>query len=431
LVTVTGWDVRNASGKPLWSGDRAPLVEQGAIPQGCQVVQDGAIRLAIVGPCHVGPQRLREGLGSVRAGRWAQLTTWPGSYWVVAQDGRSTVLITDLAGTRPFYYADGPTGIVWATSARTLADGVGSALDLGSLTARLICPTVPDVCGTGTAFTGVQRLPGGHVLLVHRDGTHQTVGYERPRSMGFSEAAEELRTALVVATGARARSSHRLTADLSGGLDSTSLVVLATAATDAQVMAVTHADATSCNEDVTYARRAAAGRANLKHIVVQDGDGLFFDDLLAAPRTDQPFPDAARWRMRAAYQQVCVDHASTAHLTGSGADTLLSVSPYYLADLAREGDVRALWEHALARARLRRLPVRSVLTGAVRLSHTSHALGLRHLADEITAGPAHPTRQESLARCTGARPRAPAPGSPPTPASTWPGGRARPPNDAT
>lgn len=233
--------------------------------------------------------------------------------------------------------------------------------------------------------------------------------YEQPRAVGFPEAAGELRAALVEATACRALSAGRLTADLSGGLDSTSLVLLTTRVADTEVLAVTHADATSRNEDVAYAQRAAAGRVNLKHAVIEDRDGLFFDDLLCAPATDQPFPDAARWRMRAAYQQVCVDYGSTTHLTGSGADTLLSVSPYYLADLAREGNVRALWEHALGRARLRRLPVHSVLNGAVRLSRTTHALGLQRLAEEITAGPVRPARRESPARlhwCTSSGARA-------------------------
>jgi asparagine synthase (glutamine-hydrolysing) len=75
------------------------------------------------------------------------------------------------------------------------------------------------------------------------------------------------------------------------------------------------------------------------------------------------------------------------HLTGSGADTLLATSPSYLADLARSRDMSALMHHCLARARLRNLPVYAVIAAAVRLSRTTHAAALRHLAQDLATDP--------------------------------------------
>ncbi|MDI3405947.1 albusnodin/ikarugamycin family macrolactam cyclase [Streptomyces cavernicola] len=362
-----------------------------------RVVFDGATRLFVLGNCYADDRQLWDGLEHVRSGRWARLTEWPGSYWVVADTGDTMAVITDVAGTRPVYFAETPTGTQWSTSARALASRFDAALDYEALTARLVCPTVPEVVGDGTSFEGVRRLPGGHVLLVQRDGRHRIQKYEEPRTVPFEAAAAELREALLTGIASRTQAAGKITADFSGGLDSTSLALLATGTAGAEVFAVTHADTTSRNEDVEYALRAAADQPGLRHELVSASDGLFFSELLGAPGTDQPFPDAARWRMRAAYQRPCTDHGSDLHLTGSGADTLLSASPFYLADLARERKVSDLMRHCLARARLRHLPTYAVAAGAAQLSRTTHARALQHLAYDLAARPGR-RRPESQAR---------------------------------
>jgi asparagine synthase (glutamine-hydrolysing) len=344
--------------------------------------------LAVVGNCYADDQQLRHGLGAVRSGQWSRLTQWPGSYWAVADDGCLSVVITDVAGTRAVYFAVVQGRTHWSTSARALAHRVGATVDHASITARLVCPTVPEITENTTAFAGIRRLPGCHALVIDRQGRHSIHEYEQPGTLGFTEAASELRAALVTAVTSRARAAGKLTADFSGGLDSTSLALLATDTARCDAFAVTDADATSNNEDVVYARRAAEGRPRLHHVLVNDPAGLFFAGLPDAPPTDQPFPDAARWRMRAAYQRPCVEHGSDVHLTGSGADTLLAAAPSYLADLARSGELSVLIHHSLARARLRHQPVYAVVAAGARLSRTTHATALRHLARDLATDPA-------------------------------------------
>lgn len=380
----------------LWPDRSAPAMHRTGLDSGSRVVSDGPVRLAVVGSCYATGAQLRRGLHAVRTRRWAELTQWPGSYWVIADDGRTTAVVTDVAGTRPVYFAESPSGTRWATAARPLAAAVGAEVDYAAITARLLCPTIPEITGDATAFAGVLRLPGGHALLVHRDGRCRTTAYEESHELPFGDAVGDLHEQLVTAVTERAHHAERLTADFSGGLDSTSLALLA-AGGGAELLAVTHADATSANEDVRYARRAAALCPGLDHVLAADSDGLFFADLLNAPATDQPFPDAARWRMRAAYQRPCVAHGSDVHLTGSGADTLLAASPYYLADLALSGDYPTLLRHCRARARLRHLPLYAVLGAAVRLSRTTHARALRWLARDIATPPkTHPERAARL-----------------------------------
>ncbi|MGI5352170.1 albusnodin/ikarugamycin family macrolactam cyclase [Streptomyces sp. CA-250714] len=382
MFSISSATAAPSNSRPLWAEDQAPAFVGSAPGTTWTTVEAGRTRLAVAGSCFAGKEELHHGLAAIRAGRWRELTQWPGSYWAIADDGHSTAVLTDVAGTRPVYLATYKSRTEWSTSATALAQAAHSELDYQTLTARMVCPTVPEVCGDGTAFHGVRRLPAGHALLVDREGRSRTVAYETmpgPVS-SFYQAADELRTALTQAVAARARSAGHVTADFSGGLDSTSLALLA-CAEGIPVHAVTHADPTSSNDDLSYALRAATACPELRHELVEDPDGLFFEDVMAAPHTDQPFPDAARWRMRDAYQSRCV--GSDAHLTGSGADTLLSVPPYYLADLARQRRTGELWRHCLARARLRHLPVHAVVAAAVRLSCTGLPDALRQMAAEL------------------------------------------------
>ncbi|MEV0598499.1 albusnodin/ikarugamycin family macrolactam cyclase [Streptomyces sp. NPDC050315] len=381
-------DVSVIGSSRLWRGEHAPVLRGRLRGDARRVVSEGKLRLAVIGSCYADDRQLHDGLRAASSGQWSALTRWPGSYWAIADDGWLTAVLTDVAGTRPVYFTEHAGRTHWSTSARALADRVGAAVDHATVTARLLCPTVPEITGSGTAFQGIRRLPGGHALVVDRQGRHSLHSYEEPRLLSFTDAASELREALVTAVTSRARAAERLTADFSGGLDSTSLVLLAADTANTDVLAVTDADATSLNEDVNYAQRAAQGQRKVHHALVTDPEGLFFAELLAAPVTDQPFPDAARWRMRASYQRPCIEHRSDVHLTGSGADTLLAASPSYLADLVRLRDASVLLHHCLARARLRHFPVYAVVAAAVRLSRTTHSEALRHLARDIAAAPA-------------------------------------------
>ncbi|WP_067070785.1 albusnodin/ikarugamycin family macrolactam cyclase [Carbonactinospora thermoautotrophica] len=402
-VSTPGWitgcagsDVVPVGGRPLWRGPRPAWIVGDTLAY--RVVHDdaGMLRLAVVGDCYATDAQLRQGLGAVTRADWRALTGWPGSYWVVADDGRRTVVLTDVAGTRPVYYTFHHGGVVWASAATPLADLTAAPIDHAALVARMVCPTVSEVTGTGTVFAGVHRLPGGHALHL---GAGRIQPYEpETQKATFEQAAEALREALVVAVERRAASAARLSADFSGGLDSTSLALLAARA-GYEVFAVTRDDPTSANDDVLYAKRAAADEPRIRHVIVGEAEhGLFFDRMDAAPHTDQPYTDAARWSMRHAYHRRVLDHGSDLHLTGSGGDTLLVASPSYLADLARLGQPRELLRHAVARARLRHQPVHSVLAAAITLAYTSYPQALRRLAADITQPPARWERPNASRR---------------------------------
>jgi asparagine synthase (glutamine-hydrolysing) len=247
---------------------------------------------------------------------------------------------------------------------------------------------VPEAYPGGTTYTGIRRLPGGHALHIGRDGVPRVTRYEpEDEHQPFEDAAVALREALMTAVSVRASRAQRLSSDFSGGLDSTTIGILAVRA-GYPVLALTHADPAIVNDDLDYAKRLAAGEdANLLTHVIAGSGSLFFDGLDSAPRTDQPLADTARWAVHAGFRRPVVEHGSDIHMTGSGGDTHLAAGPQALACLAPgmpgAGTSSEFMRRCTARARLRQLPVHSVVRSALLLSRTSYEQALARLADAI------------------------------------------------
>ncbi|MFB6722879.1 albusnodin/ikarugamycin family macrolactam cyclase [Kribbella sp. NPDC056345] len=366
-----------------WVGERAVWMVDAAAERWRVVSDETGCRLLVAGDCYASSAELRAGLDAVRCNDWRALTLWPGSYWVIADDGTTHAVLTDVCGSRPVYFTPWQGTMAWATKARPLAELVGAPLDLMAVVARMTCPTVPEVTGTETTYERVQRLPGGHALTIATGRLATVTPYEKERpSASFGEAAQNLRSALAMATTRRAWGVERVSADFSGGLDSTSLALLA-ARSGKKVLAATRDDPVSGNDDITYAKRAAEHR-NVEHLVVTNGEnGLFFDRLLEGPRTDQPFSDATRWSMRSVLHQRVLEAGTDLHLTGSGGDAVLTAPSTYLADLVRPTWLPILTRHASARARLRQWSTSKVIKEAIRLSRVDQRQGLLQLADTI------------------------------------------------
>jgi asparagine synthase (glutamine-hydrolysing) len=387
---IAGTQWTPAEHEPLWGAPRAVWGAGNIGDDRLHVAISVGLgcRLAIAGDCYATAADLNAGLDAVARHDWPTLTGWPGSYWAVCDDGQEITVLTDVAGSKPVYYTRHQGGTAWATQAGPLADLTGAGIDYGALAAWMTCPAVPEAYPDGTTYTGIRRLPGGHALHLSRDGVPRVTRYEpEEKYQPFEDAAVALREALTTAVSVRASRAERLSSDFSGGLDSTTLAILAVRARY-PVLALTHADPAIVNDDLDYAKRLAAGEDEnrLTHVVAGSGS-LFFDDLDSAPRTDQPLADTARWAVHAGFRQVVAEHGSDIHMTGSGGDTHLSAGPEALACLVpgrpSAGSPSEFMRRCVARARLRQLPVHSVVRSAIALSRTSYDQALDRLADAI------------------------------------------------
>ncbi|MDS1269066.1 albusnodin/ikarugamycin family macrolactam cyclase [Lipingzhangella sp. LS1_29] len=372
---------------PLWTDHDAPHVV-GANPPPMHCATDRDLRLAVIGDCYAPRSALDLALPAVRAEDWRALTRWPGSYWVIARRGPWTAILTDLCGSRSVYYTRHRGQVRWATRTRPLAELTGAPLDDAALAAHLTCPTVTEATDHRTAYRGIHRVPGAHALVTDRH-TLRIVPYEpEAPTATFPEAAAALRVALYTAVAHRANTAQRLSADVSGGLDSTSLAMLAD--THGPLLGVTRLDSTSPNDDPDYARRCVAQANHMRHVFPSAGqDARMFDQLDAAPSTDQPFSDAARWAVTTSYRQPLHEYGSSLHLTGSGGDTLLEAAPYHLAEAYRTQSRRAFRTRVLAFAQVRQLSPRVIARAARAQARTACRDALHQFAEQIRTPQRH------------------------------------------
>ncbi|HEY6737495.1 MAG TPA: asparagine synthase-related protein, partial [Actinopolymorphaceae bacterium] len=323
--------------------------------------------LAVFGVCEVSDSELREVLDDGLTD--ALVREWAGCYTVVEVAPTRTTILTDPAGAQPVYVAEVSAGLAWGSSSRALAPLTGYRLDLGWLERLLVRPPLHDALLGGSAFAGVRLMPpGARIELapgrppVTRTAWSPSVPPTVPALAGRGESTERaadkvfagverLRAALSSGVRVRAETTDRITADCSGGLDSTAVCLLAG---PERVIAINvqppHVDATEPSGDLAYVREVDAAYPLLhrRRVVVSDPQ-LPYAAMDALPPTDEPPRSVVVSARFAHVSQILRELGSTLHLTGDGADALLTPPLGYLRTLP---PVRA-WRHLRGWAILR------------------------------------------------------------------------------
>jgi Asparagine synthase len=230
------------------------------------------------------------------------LTAFAGSYTVVESTAHRTTVFTDSGHARAIYLSDTAGGIVWGSSALALAALTNAQPDIGWLGAALLVPQRPDLLASRSAFVGITSVPPGSRLVLANDAPPQVraAWNPAPPRASLAEGAALLRTALSDAVAVRIDSSRHPSADCSGGMDSTSLALLAAGRLDNQrcLHAVTiHPAGTTHGGDLDYARMATEGRPAIRHLLCPlDSRHLPYSRMagLMPPTDELPPPIAVR-----------------------------------------------------------------------------------------------------------------------------------------
>jgi asparagine synthase (glutamine-hydrolysing) len=157
----------------------------------------------------------------------------------------------------------------------------------------------------------------------------------------------------------------RLGADLSGGMDSTSLCFLAAVHTP-DLLTVRWAEADDTNDDALFAAQAARALDRAEHLVLPQAE---LPDVFADPHApaDPEGPYAfARTAARTRYTAAALaEHGAGLHLAGHGGDELFYGAPNYLHPLVRRHPVTAL-RHLRGYRAMHRWPLTAALGGLAR-----------------------------------------------------------------
>jgi asparagine synthase (glutamine-hydrolysing) len=264
-----------------------------------------------------------------------------------------------------------------------VAELVGGEPDAVRLVAQVAAPGLPALTAGRSAFAAVRRLDGGTAVRFGT-GSGREWRYEPllpHRGGSFETAADRLRVALTAAVRLRVATAGQVTADFSGGLDSTSLAFLA-AGQAPEVQGFTYHNPLAPADDLRYARRCAPLHPALRHrVVLGSADSLNFADLhLPAAPADEPDVGVLLARTPCRLAPVAAA-GSDLHLVGDGGDALLTAPYGYLADLLRRGHVRRAHRDATVLARRWRQAPAALLARAARLSTVSRRQAYTELAE--------------------------------------------------
>lgn len=154
-----------------------------------------------------------------------------GDWSVVIRDdaNRTTILASDFAGVRPLYYSAQGGQVFWSSRLQAVVDATGiSDLDEQYMGAFLLYGGCPN----RTPYKGIYSVPPGQAVRVSATGTKISRFWSLPirdevRYRNQHRYEEHLRALFREAVSVRLQTEAPVLAELSGGLDSSSVVSMA------------------------------------------------------------------------------------------------------------------------------------------------------------------------------------------------------------
>ena len=335
--------IDHASGRPWIIGDWPR--------QEARVVEAGRRRMVLLGSTRLDRAATAAALGRMRSLHDvdAIASQLPGLlHLTVSMDGRTRVQ-GSVVGARQIFTAviDGVT--VAASEVESLIRLTSAPLDEIALAARLLAPGgAPWPLALRPVRRGIDPLTTGHWLELDADGrSRQHRWWKLPEaSLSLAQGAAAVRSALSEAIATRVAPGRTISADLSGGLDSTALCFLADAA-DADLVTYHTQPLDRTNPDTAWADKAAALLPAARHHILSAGrDENLFDVGYTTDFAGRAPEGPSTWASGLAHIQDLAQRAiaegSSRHLTGFGGDELFGRMPACAWSLARARPISGL-----------------------------------------------------------------------------------------
>ena len=322
-------------------------------------VSAGPRRLVLLGCATAQPDALAARLGRVRSladlDDLARLIA--GSFHLVASfDGDVRVQGT-LSTACQVFYATVAGVTMAAVRPEALADRIGAGIDEERVALELLSPFGPPwPLSERSVWRGVRSPPIGHCLEIDRNGTGRTRRWWTPpepeRPLGDGDFVRE---ALFHAVEARTAGQQLVSADLSGGLDSTSLCFVADRSGSAPLATLHYEAHGGRGEDLVWARRAAAELPRARHVVVPPTETPDWYAPFAHTPHDREGPLMfVRARATVEHQAALVASlGARRHLQGVGGDEMFLPSVMCMHGLIRRAPSAALPHVRALRSRRR------------------------------------------------------------------------------
>jgi asparagine synthase (glutamine-hydrolysing) len=385
---VAGWPalsrsvLAHASGSPWLVG----RVDQDEVI----VATVGSLRVAVIGSCPVTATRLTELVAGVRTAAEldAVARVLPGCWHLVASIDGVVRVQGSLTGLRRVFHTRIQGMPVAGDRSDVLARAAGSGIDEQVLAVRVACgPQVAPPVSEHSFWRGVRALAPDHYVRIDPAGTVGELRWWQPPqpAVGLSVGAGAVRAALEAAVAARRPAHGRLGADLSGGMDSTSLCFLAARAGMPDLVTFRWAEADAANDDAVFAAHAAIGLPGAEHLVVPQAEmPSIFADPGDTGDTEAPYRFTRTLARTRHNTELLAAHGVGQHLAGHGGDELFHNPPAYLHPLLRRRPLTAI-RHVRGYRALHRWPLGATVSA---LAHGGDLGAWWHQqTQQLTAGP--------------------------------------------
>lgn len=300
----------------------------------------GPVRAAVIGCCAIDASRLAYLIRDVRkvADFDRLVRRIPGSFHLVASVAGEVRVQGSVSAVRRVYYARAAGITIAADNTQVLASLAGMTIDINAVALRLAYPQLPDPLDDQSLWQDVQNLAPDCYLVLNSNGYARTRRWWSPPepTLPLTEGAVVVRQALMDAVATRTAGGGVISADLSGGMDSTSLCFLAASETT-KLLTVRRVEADPGSDDDLWARRAATTLTGAEHLGFAHNEAppIYANVTNIEEHVDGPY----RWiRTRSRHVhlvELLAKKGCRQHLTGHGGDELFGAFPSYLHTLMR------------------------------------------------------------------------------------------------
>jgi asparagine synthase (glutamine-hydrolysing) len=304
----------------------------------------------------------RSGLASAADLMWSDfesLGKLNGSFGFVTFDRHTQIIsiVRDPFGVVPLYYTVLGDYVAVSTSALALVHN--SEYDRTFLANFLVGYLDPD---GPSIFKNVNQAPPGAAVEIRarRQSIRRfwsAMAFAVDETITLVEAADKLRSLLIDAVTTAMATSSQVWAELSGGIDSSSIVSLAQSLADRNTISrglqgtVTYADSLGAGDERDFVT-AVLTRYKVANTVIKDG-WMWMDDGEAPPLTDTPRMFYPFYASRRYVDRLLHRMGVKVLLTGLGPDHYLMADRTFLADMIAHGRLiafgRELVEYSVAR----------------------------------------------------------------------------------
>ena len=289
-----------------------------------------------------------------------------GDWSVVIRDqvNRMIVLASDFAGVRPLYYHLQPGRVLWSSSLQSLVD----TTKISDLDEQYVFGFLRFTgCPNRTPYSGIYSVPPGHAVCVSSEGasvrrfwampTGDTIRYRSER-----QYEEQLRALFREAVAVRLQTGSPVLAELSGGLDSSSVVSMANhllqsgAGGSARLTGVSFSWRDS--QDEPFIREVEA-HCGIKSVRISTHDV----PIISAAQVGNAAPEAFQ-PLRTSIAAIARERGAKTILTGQAGDLVMGNwfnDSLQVAQALRGLRIGRACEEALAWSKLLRLPIYRVL----------------------------------------------------------------------